>query len=70
MTPKAEAGSPLPHITNPSDSDNANGHRRSENSIDKIPLLDSQSQGSTGGDGAAVQENCESKVMCGPSRQA
>lgn len=54
MTPKADAGSPTPQVRDPGESATGSGHKGSENSIDQIPLLDSQSHGLTGADDAAT----------------
>jgi len=62
MTPKAETGSPTtPQPINQNETSSEGGHNRSSNSIDKIPLLDPQSQGSTGTDRTAVGEVRERK---------
>ncbi len=56
MTPKAEAGSPTtPHPIDQTETSKEGVHKRSSNSIDKIPLLDHLSQGSTGTSGADVE---------------
>lgn len=56
MTPKAEVGSPTTlHPIDQIETINEGGHKRSSNSIDMIPLLDPQSQGSTGTNGAGIE---------------
>lgn len=56
MAPKAEGGSPTtPHPMNQTETSNNGGHKQSSNSVDKIPLLDPQSQGSTGMNGVGVE---------------
>ena len=49
MTPKAEDGSVTPQQQRGTDETNGkNGHKRSESSIDQIPMLDAQHEGSSG----------------------
>lgn len=56
MTPKAEAGSPrTPQPISQNEASHEGGHKRNSNSIDSIPLLDPQSQGSSGTDGATTE---------------
>ena len=51
MTPKAEAVSPTQPALCSNETGTAGNHKRNENSIDKIPLLDPQAQGYTQNDG-------------------
>ena len=67
MTAKADAVSPTLQILDSYEGTTANGHKRSDNSIDKIPLLDPQNEGTTGAysaDAEAVRERkgCETTV--------
>ena len=55
MTPKADPGSPSTQGNISRDLTATEDHRRSDNSIDKIPLLDQQSQDHTAADGAAAE---------------
>lgn len=55
MTPRAEAGYLTDQAVKTEEAGNAEGHKRSEDSIDKIPLLDSQTKTKTGTDWAAVE---------------
>ena len=50
MTPKADSGSPVNSVQIAQELNAENGHGRSQTSIDKIPLLDSQSQEHVGAD--------------------
>ncbi|KAL6715692.1 hypothetical protein ACLMJK_006653 [Lecanora helva] len=48
VTPKADLTILTPQMSDPSEAKNALGHRQNGNSVDSIPLLDSQSLGATG----------------------
>ena len=59
MTPKPQDGAATPQPIGVDDPSNKNGHKRSEGSIDQIPLLDTQHEGSTATekfDGGDVRE--------------
>lgn len=55
MTPKADVGSPMPQGNIPRELTAPEDHRRSDNSIDRIPLLDQQSQSYTATHGATIE---------------
>ena len=48
ITPKPQDGAATPQPMGLNDASSKNGHKRSEGSIDQIPLLDTQHEGSTG----------------------
>lgn len=59
LTPKAEGGAATPQVRD--DSQAANGHRRGESSVDDIPLLDTQTGGSTTTESAVSESTRERK---------